>query len=396
VTGRHELERAGDGTRQSSTFLLVVLVALRVVILVLALRDARGTVVEDSDILRFQQIAESAGRPWRDRPIEYMPGEVAAISLLAGSSPSETAQHVAIAAFVCDLGTAALLGWTFSRGAAQSYLVLGLPLLTFIYFRLDLLSVLLTAAAIACFRRRNDALAGVGLALASLVKLWPAVIVPIGIVNRRSRVTIYAVASMIVALAIWVSWGSWKAVSDVASFRGARGWDVESPIGTVVWIVSDRPPTIEQGAPRIGAIPAGVRPILLVGVALTLVIAWRRAQAWKGRPEGAPCLVAVASLLAWSPLVSLQYASWLLVPAAICWLEEEHRLPVRLTFGASLLTGVVFFAGAPSAKVVLLLRNAAVVAIVVWWFVETRSSVHENKRFARGNARLSRGHHDGI
>jgi hypothetical protein len=356
---------------------IAVLVATRIVVLAIAIDVARSKPVEDSDILRFQEIGDARGIPWRNHEVEYMPGETLVILGIVGPDAADTAVRVAIAAFVCDVLVAVILGVGFGRGAAVAYLVLGLPLLLLAYLRLDLLPVLMTAGAFVLLRRGRDLLSGLGFGLAVLTKVWPVVLVPIALVEGRLRAVWTTIAAGAVGGIAWLAWGGPDAPIQVATFRHAAGWGLESPIGVLVWIVTGGPTTLEQGAPRVGAIPDLVRPLLFLVVVSTIIAVWLRSRRWPARREGAPALAAICGLLVWSPLFSLQYATWLLVPTAIAWGERESRGGCYLAAGAIALTGGLFVSvggdtlSSGAAQVALLVRNALVVGVLVWWFVVT-------------------------
>lgn len=372
---------------------IVALVIVRVIVLFLAVHDAATKPVGDADILRFHEIAHASGTPWRDMPVEYMPGEVLVIDVVAGGTTADTARNVAVVAFVCDVGAAAAIGWAFGRRAAAAYLVLGAPLLTFIYVRLDPIPVFATALALAWFAKRRDAKSGVAFALGILLKLWPAVVLPIAIVRRRWTVAMVAGTLVLIGGFAWIAWGSFEAPIQVASARHAEGWGDESLIGTAVWIATGATPRLVQGTPRVGAISGWMRAGLLVALAATLALVWTRATRWRGHPEGAPALAAVCALLVLSPNFSLQYASWLLVPAAIAAVERQGRPIAGAALATTILTGVlaVSYVALPSGasssftvfKVLLVARNACVVGAVAWFLAATnpwRRSVQDAPR----------------
>jgi hypothetical protein len=356
---------------------IALLVATRIVVLAIALDVARSEPVEDSDILRFQEIGETSGIPWRDHEVEYMPGETLVILGIVGQDAAETAVRVAVVAFACDVLVAGILGLGFGRGVATMYLGLGLPLVALAYPRLDLLPVVLTAGALVLLDRRRDLSSGVAFGIAALTKVWPVVLVPIALIRGRPRIVWTTVVVGAVGGIAWLAWGGPDAPIQVATFRHATGWGVESPVGVLVWIVTGGPTRLEQGAPRVGTMPDLVRPLLLLGLVSTILAVWLRGRRWVGRSEGAPALAAMCGLLLWSPLFSLQYATWLLVPTAIAWEERESRGGCLLAAGAIALTGAVYvFVVEGSLPVVavqaaLLVRNALVVGVLVWWFVVT-------------------------
>jgi Glycosyltransferase family 87 len=353
-----------------------VLILIRLFILAVIFRLGLSGTLLDSDVGRFQQIATVQGRPWRDVQVEYMPGEVLIIDALAGPSESATGIRVAVVAFGCDLLTAWIIGTTFGRKARESYLLFGTPLIVFLYLRLDLIPVAVTALALALFDRHRDRWSGVAFGIGGLMKLWPLVILPMAIIKRRLNV--FSSGSIVLAagLLAWLLWGGLNAPTQVATFRGAKGWEAESPIGTIVWIVTGASVRMEGGAPRVGTIEPWERTAIGAALILSLALVWSRAPRWDGHLEGAASLAALSALLIWSPVFSLQYTAWLLVPAAIASTESRSRLVAQVTFALMLITAVLSLGYGSldtlPLQIGLTIRNSFLVAVLVWWVRATR------------------------
>jgi hypothetical protein len=146
-----------------------------------------------------------------------------------------------------------------------------------------------------------------------------------------------------------------------------------------VWILTGGPLRLEQGTTRVGEVPGLARVALVVVLAATLVSIWWRARDRRAQVEGGASLAAVASVIALSPLFSLQYAAWLLPWAAIAADgERADRKGAALGFAVAVLTGILSFlyrggstpASAIAAiQVLLLLRNACCLAIPIAWLL---------------------------
>ena len=175
--------------------LIALLIAVRVAAILWGLdrlpADEAGTGL-GNDARRFHDITTTAGRPYRDFPVEIPPVAIGAIELLDPGSSRTLATNLAVAMLACDLATAAMLGLTWGRRTALTYLVLGAPLAIFVYFRLDLLSVALAVAAVVAARRGAQRTAGLTLAAAALTKVWPVVLLPLLAIHRRSRAVAFA------------------------------------------------------------------------------------------------------------------------------------------------------------------------------------------------------------
>jgi hypothetical protein len=359
---------------------IAALVIVRIVVVVAAFAKLATDPVVDDDVLRFHALALSQGMPWRDFDVEYAPLEAGVILTIGRGTVADTGRAVVALAFVADLATAAALGLGWGRGAAARYLLVGLPLLSFIYFRLDAIPIALVTLGFVLARRGRDPTAGAALAAAVLTKVWPAVTLPALLLDGRRRVLGWTAGISAAGLAAWVGVAGLGAPVQVATFRGAAGWSVESVVGTVVWIVTGSDPRLAGGAPRVGSISDEARLALAVGLIVTLVAVWLRARRYPGDPFGAPAMVALAGLLVWSPLFSLQYALWLTPFLAIAAGDAIARGGVWLGAAAVLGTGIVRVVAASTSitaleQLLLLLRNGAVAAMVVWWFVATRRAM---------------------
>lgn len=318
-----------------------VLLAVRLLMGVAA-ADSRS-VISDADISRFRQIATADGRPYRDVEVEYAPAETIVIELLADGGLRSTALKLAALALACDLLAFAGLWYGWSRRTAALYLLIGLPLVPFIYSRLDPLVVALAIWGLALARRGRERSGGATLALAGLTKLWPLVVAPALLIERRMRAARWFACVFGAGVAAWIAYGGVDAIRQVVSFRGATGWEVESTVGSIVWLLTGGPVRKEGGAPRVGEIPGWSRAFLLLTLVAVLAAIWARARDRRVDAAGAPSLAALAALLALSPVFSLQYAQWIVPWAAIAWTDERTARIGRIGFAISILTGILAF-----------------------------------------------------
>lgn len=107
--------------------LFALLVGLRVAMVPTALASD-GTVPRQHAILpgdprRFQEIAEHAGRPYRDFQVEYPPVMLAAIEAVNGPTVRATIARLMWSQLVLDLAIAGIVAWAWGRRAALAYLV---------------------------------------------------------------------------------------------------------------------------------------------------------------------------------------------------------------------------------------------------------------------------------
>jgi hypothetical protein len=333
------------------------------------------------DVRRFHSITSSHhGTPYLDFPVEYPPLMLGAIFVLDSSTTHAATVATMWSQLALDLIVAALILWGWGRRAAFAYLVIGFPLVCypFLYLRLDLLSVALAVAALALLRRRQPALGGVMLAAAVFSKLWPVLLVP-GLVARRSW---RALASFTVlagaGLVAWVAWVGTDGPLQVVSMRGATGWEIESTVGSIIRVTTNDVVHYNEGAFRVGHVREWAIVLSAVVLGVAVISAWllaARAADPSKVLDGTAALAAVGAFLVCTPLLSPQFAIWL-VPFAAIAVAHGNRLVGRLTLLVVALS-VADFAlidtyantNAVAPQVVVVARNAALIALIAACFV---------------------------
>jgi hypothetical protein len=214
--------------------------------------------------------------------------------------------------------------------------------------------------------------------------VWPLLLVPILLIERRRRAGAWFAAAFGAGLAAWLTVGGLEGVRQVLTFRGATGWQVESLIGATVQAVTGETSRLDQGALRVGEVPGWARVVLVLALAAAVVAVWRRAAAWRGVLEGDPTLAALGALLALSPLFSVQYACWLAPWVAIAGAhDEEDRTFVRAGFAVILLTfallpiyrrpGIEPWT-VPVTETILIVRGLVCALLPLWWLAGRRKN----------------------
>ena len=370
--------RGGRGERRiavgrwSGEVVTAGLLVLRLVVMVSVAIDVPH--FPSSTAARFHEIAHAPGVPYRDVDIEYPVGELVLIHAVGAWSLGITQALLAVVAFGADIVAFACLSAGWGREAARRYLLLGAPLLVFIYRRSDLVAVALAVGGILASRRGREARGGSLLGLGVLSKLWPAVLLPVLVLLRRTTSLWASVVTVAAGVVGWLALGGVEGIRQVVSLRGAVGWELESTVGAVVWpLTGDH--RYEQGANRTGAIPGWARVAMAVLLVLGLALVWWRAAHRTVDPAGVPALVAVAMLLVLSPVLSPQYVSWLVPWAAIASLDVPRiaRLavpPVAITGGILALWYLDVHIGRPANQTLMILRNLTLLLIPVVWFVD--------------------------
>jgi hypothetical protein len=357
--------------------------------------SGRHTVLP-GDVRRYHQIAQHRGTPYVDFLVEYPPLTLGAIEALDGHTVRDATVHLMWSQVVLDGLIALLLAWGWGRRAALVYLLLGLAFVwyPFLYLRLDLLSVALAVGGLALVRRRFGTTGGAMVGLACFAKVWPLALAP-GLVARRSwRAMAAFVAVGVGGLAAWVGWAGVDGPVQVLTFRGARGWQVESTVGAVVHVLAGPEARIERGAARIGAVPDWAKVGLPALALLVVVGVWwlvrRRPLAPVHVVDGVAPVAAIAALLVGATLLSPQYVSWLLPFAAIAAAGGERAIG-WLTAAVALLSTLDLNLvkevnrGLEVPMAIVLVRNLVLVGLLVYAIVRV---AHPARRAAPARVAL--------
>ena len=359
--------------RPSRQLVLIGLIAIHIGIAGLLLVRSQQLFGSDG-VVRYSEIASRAGTPYRDFDVEFAPADVLVIEVAASADIVVTYRRIVALMLVVDLACATAIAYGWGWRGATVYLLLTMPILLIIYLGTDLIWVMLATLAFALIHRGHERLGGSTLALAMLGKVWPIVLIPLLVVTRRKQALGAFSFVGLIGVALWVVLGGTDAPRQVLTFRGAYGWEFESLIGALVWIIGRKPTALDRGAPRVGAISPTDRVVLIGVVAAGLWFAGRRARTWSGDVAGVPALASVAILLCVSPVFSLEYAAWLIPWAAIAATEDPgatYALAVAAVEAATGLLAILYvgFAAESLSKILLILRNGLCLAISIAWLI---------------------------
>ena len=242
------------------------------------------------DHLQYRSLVEADGRPYRDKTVAFPPVSYLAFEVLEGHGDATAGGRLLVLSeLVADLVVAGALLAGWGRRAAAAWLVLMLPLLWdgWVLARIDLLSVALAVGGLALVRRRAETAGGVALAASALAKVWSVALLPGLFVERQVRAARATVVALAVAGSAWVLVGGVGGVLDVAFFGRSTGWQVESTVGAVVYLLTGGPLRAEGGAWRIGTESAWMGAVLGLGHARPPSPprgGWRRAGPIASRP----------------------------------------------------------------------------------------------------------------
>jgi hypothetical protein len=282
--------------------------------------------------------------------------------LLAAASGLPYAVPLITAAAVTDLTFAVLLLRASPGWWPATTWVVGVPLLgvTTAFARFDLVPGVLAGAALLLVAGRPR-VAGVLVALATAVKLWPAVLVPALLAvarPRRSLVVPGAVTGGVLVVAT-VALAGWERVVSPLIYQAERGVQIESvgatPAMLAWWLVPGRwtvayasSRAYEVTGPGVGVLLALTTLATLLYVA-GLVLAGRRL--WRARDlvDGETLvwwsLVAVTGFVVTGKVLSPQYLLWLLPVVAAGLVVADGRAIRGWAAGllvAAALTQIVF------------------------------------------------------
>lgn len=327
-----------------------------------------------SDFDRYYAIGSTEGRPYVDYQVEHPIGTLLVFKTLARLPGGRGAfgLGVVVLDLLADAIIVASLVWGWGLVAAAYFAAALVPALGLFFNRIDAWPTSAAILAVAAWRRNRPLTLGIALAIGTAFKLWPVVLASLLIVPWRDRRSVLALGAFIVAATVLAGATLWLAgtngVVQVLTFRGARGWQIESLVGSILHLAGSRTPRMESGSWRIGAISGPVSVAMFLAAApICLWSSWRAARLNR---IGAGWLASVSALLVPSALLSAQFVIWLVPGAAIAWAEGDTRLGV-LTAIAVLLTQILWavygsvLSGELPALLVVVVRNAVLVTLAV-------------------------------
>ena len=328
--------------------------------------------------------------PLKDGPWEYPAAAavlIAAPSLLRGA-PYVLGFVAQMALF--DLAVLFLLAFFgLRRGtlAGAWWWVAAVPLLGPVALgRFDVVPVLFAAGGMLAASAAAPLTAGVLLGTGAVVKLWPALVVPLVLALHRGGVRVLAggVAVGLLVLALLARSGALDQTFSFLRYQQERGLEVESlpalPLmlarvrgepGITVFFDFGSYQVDGPGAEALLRVSDVGLPAVLVLVA---ILTWRarRGDADRGQAVAVLALVLMTGFLLFDKVLSAQYPLWLagLLAVALCWPRSPLRACVLPLAGVLVLTQAVYpmtfqdlLAGEPAPVYVLLLRDLLLVVV---------------------------------
>jgi hypothetical protein len=364
-------------SRRLAWGLLWVSLAIHLPLVVVAV-DQTKRMGPDSDFTNYYNIGTRSGRPYVDFPVEF-PVTTAqtfrAVARIAGDR-DRFGLILVMTSAVADVAIVGALGWGWGIEAAACYALIAIPLLDLVLLRFDLWPTALATIAVAAWRRERPALAAIGLVAGGAFKLWPLMFFPLLLVSssassarRRISTLGAAIAAGLALLTEWLWVAGPSGLYQVLTFRGARGWEIESTVGAAWLLIDQTSMRVESGAWRIGTIVGPTALALFaLGAVPCLWMIWRGARTGH---LGAGWAGGISVLLLMSALLSAQFAIWLAPAGGIAWVEKDRRTAVLIGV-VVFFTNLVFKSfnplthGSPRAIATVLARNLllAVLAVV--------------------------------
>ena len=336
------------------------------------------------DFDRYYEIASSPGRPYVDYAVEHPLGTLLLFKAFAPTPHGRRSFGLAVvtANLAADTLIVLALLWGWGEVAAACFALAVIPMIEVLFNRIDLWSMAAATLALAAWRRDRRSVTAVALAVGGSLKLWPLLFTTSLLTPRRDRpsggtfqlgrvpawpIAVFVAAAVALAGAAWLVAGV-QGMLQVLTFRGARGWQIESVVGSVMRLFDHSPIRLESGSWRMGEMNR-VTAILLFAAAapVSLWSFWRGARSAR---VGAGWLASVSTLLVLSALFSVQYVGWLVPGAAIAWVEGDRRAAL-IAAVAVVLTALFWnryddvMSGATLALLLVVLRNIVVGALAV-------------------------------
>jgi hypothetical protein len=254
--------------------------------------------------------------------------------------------------------------------------------------RIDVTTVAISIIALLVAQRR-PVVAGALLAVATWIKVWPAVLVAVLVVavRRRIRLALAFVATAAVIGLVVLALGSGVNSLGFISQQSSRGLQIEAPISTVwMWVALVDPasasvqyiPTINTfqvvGA-GVDAASALMTPLLVVASAALLALGAVvvRAGARAVHLLAPLSLAIVVGLLVFNKVGSPQFVLWIAAPVVLGIVTQGRRFraPALLALGIAAITQLIYPFGydallvlQPGMLLVLTARNVALVVLL--------------------------------
>ncbi len=272
--------------------------------------------------------------------------------------------------------------------------------------RIDIFTVDLVIVGLLLVRTR-PALAGVLLALATWVKVWPAAMVAAVViaVRRRVRVAVAAAITLVGVAAGALAFGAGMNVFSFVTEQTGRGLQVEAPVSSIwMWMAYAGAETrvgydldiltFQVSGPGSEFASWLMTPLLVVAVALVLVLAVIVVRRGTSSVVVLPwlALALVTALMTFNKVGSPQFMVWLSAPIILGIVTQGRRFfaPAMVAFVMGALTQIIYpiayddvIGLDPVMLTVLSLRNLLTVSLFVFSLVMLWQSRETSREVAQ-------------
>jgi hypothetical protein len=348
--------------------LLAVLVAA--VILNLTAANGKQSPIAGDPVL-YNAIATAildGAIPYLDVPVEHFPGALVPMVFSEGLSRVTGLRFETLWLFA--MGTVFVISAAIADGiptdfsAGRRYLLLSLPLLPLVLFRIEpWLMVWVVTSIVLAFRAAWPAHLAATL-IASMTKGWPVLLFALPFRLGRKSLGVLGGAATFLAL---------LAVAVLPGFREGRAFEgihTETIVGNIILVFRSATGAELQLIGVAGGAYAEAGPLALLLNALIglpfLVLSGALIFRRKKPVELVQALgLGVMGIILASPLFSSQFLYWL-VPFVLLLSTARQRLYV-LTSTMTLITVILWAPHAPEWSVMVLARNVLLLALAIGW-----------------------------
>ena len=316
----------------------------------------------------FERLAVALRSPGGAPHVSYPPLAIGLIRIIGGAGLHTTMLRLLMLNALADLTIVVVLTRAWSKHAAVWYLALSAPLLAFLVNGFDTIVAAIVITGVACIRRDRARSGALLLTVAVFMKLWPVLLVGVLWAVGYRRAARWLCAFGALGLGMWIAATGFRGPVDVVTYRGSKGWHVESLPGVILGLARGEKSRYEQGSWRVGSPPPILGTLTTLIVVLSLVWLWRRVHRDRAFREPAIGMVSVASIatmLLGATLLSPQYLAWLFPFLAIAIVEERDAVPrlgIATAAGAEPERGAAPKRPLRSAAIAMTVINAMYVA----------------------------------
>lgn len=339
-----------------------------------------GYALGDVYLYRWWAELGLGGGPWVGIDTAWVYPALALVPLViptvTGSAAYPILWLIMVVALNC-LALAALTGWrrrTFSQTAGWWWTGFLLLLGPIAVGRIDSITVPLAIVAMSLVVTR-PVVAGILLAAATWIKVWPAALIAAIVLTARVRwhVLLGVVGASFVVVASTIALGGVSSLMSFVTQQTGRGLQIEAPVSTVwLWLaVGGAQASATQGTsgpqesglyydgdiltyqvfgPGVEVVARVMTPLLaVVAIVLVMLAVWRLRSGVRAAALLPPfALALVTTLIAFNKVGSPQFIAWLAVPivfglaCAAVSVAQSFRVPALLTLAIAVLTQMFY------------------------------------------------------